>query len=59
VSPGGEVDQRRVGEAHVHSPGERRNRRIGALDQAVVADGLDLLEIVGVGDRAAGEVADR
>jgi len=33
--------------------------RVGALDQAVVAVGLDLLEVVGVGDRAAGPVPDR
>ena len=56
---GREVDQRRVGKAHVDPAGERGDGRIGALDQAVVADRLDLLEIVGVGDGAAGEVADR
>ena len=56
---GREVDQRRVGEAHVDPAGERGDGRIGALDQAVVADGLDLLEVVGVGDRAAGQVPDR
>ena len=47
---GRQVDQRRVGEAHVDPAGERGDGRIGTLDQAVVADGLDLLEVVGVGD---------
>jgi hypothetical protein len=44
----GQVDQRRVGEAYVDSVSERGDGRIGALDQAVVADGLDLLQIVRV-----------
>jgi len=54
-----EVDQRRVGEAHVDPAGERGDGWIGTFDQTVVADGLDLLEVVGVRDRAAGEIADR
>ena len=56
---GREVDQRRVGEAHVDPPGEGGDGRVGALDQPVVANGLDLLEVVGVGHRAAGEVPHR
>jgi len=55
---GREVDQRGIREAHVDPAGERRDGRIGALDQAIIADGLDLLEVVGVGDRAAGQVPD-
>jgi hypothetical protein len=54
-----EVDQRRVGEAHVDPPGKRGDGWIGAFDQTVVTDGLDLLEVIGVRDRAASEVADR
>jgi hypothetical protein len=45
-----EVDQRRAGGPDIDAAGERGDRRIGALDQPVVADGLDLLEVVGVGD---------
>jgi hypothetical protein len=56
---GREVDQRRVGEAYVDPAGERGDRRVSALDQSVVADRLDLLEVVGVGDGAPGEIADR
>jgi hypothetical protein len=41
-----EVDQRRVGEANVDPAGERGDGRIGTLDEAVVADGLDLFEVV-------------
>jgi hypothetical protein len=55
----GKVDQCCVSEANVDLAGQRGDRRIGALDEAVVADGLDLLEVVGVGDRAAGQVPDR
>jgi hypothetical protein len=54
-----EVDQRPVSEAHVEPAVERGDGRVGALDQAVVADRLDLLEVVRIGDRAAGEVPDR
>jgi hypothetical protein len=43
---GGEVDQRSVGKANVDPAGERGDGRVGTLDQAVVADGLDLLKIV-------------
>ena len=45
---GRQVDQRRVGEAHIDPAGKRSDGRIGPLDQPVVADGLDLLEVVRV-----------
>jgi hypothetical protein len=41
-----QVDQGRVGEADVDPPGERRDGRVRTLDQAIVADGLDLLELL-------------
>jgi hypothetical protein len=53
-----QVDQRRVRKAHVDPAGERGDGRIGALDQAVVPDGLDLFEVVRIGHRAAGEIPD-
>jgi hypothetical protein len=56
---GRQVDQRRVGEADINPAGERGDGRISALDQTIVTNGLDLLEVVGIGDRAAGQVADR
>jgi hypothetical protein len=43
---GRRVDQRRVGEADIYPAGQGGDGRIGALDQAVVADSLDLLEVV-------------
>jgi hypothetical protein len=51
-----EIDQRSVGEAHVDFAGERGNRGIAPSIRPIVADGLDLLEVVGVGDRAAGQL---
>ena len=54
-----EVDQRRVGKAHIDPAGEGSDGRISALDQTIVADGLNLLEVVGVGNGAAGQVTDR
>ena len=56
---GREVNQRRVGEADIDPAGERGDGRIGALAQTVIADGLDLLQVVGVCHRTAGEVSDR
>jgi hypothetical protein len=57
--PNREVDQYRVREAYVDPAGKRRDGRVRALDQPIVADGLDLLEVVRVGDRATGQVPDR
>ncbi len=54
----GQIDQRRVREPDLDRASECGDGGIGAVDQAVGADGLDLLEVVGIGERAGGEVGD-
>ena len=53
------VHQHLVGEAHLDAAGQRGDRRIGAVDAAVAADGLDAVEVVGVGDLGRDHVAER
>jgi hypothetical protein len=39
-----------VRESDFDPAGQRRHGRIGAIDPAIAADGLDPVEVVGIGD---------
>ncbi len=51
------VTSARIGEAHLDPAGQGGHAGIGALDAAVVADGLDPVEAVGIGDLGRDDVA--
>ncbi len=55
----GEINQGVIGVAHRHGPRERSDAGINAVQLAVAADGFDLLEVVAVGDRCAGDIGQR
>jgi hypothetical protein len=47
-----------VGEAHLDPAGQRGDGRVRAVDAAVRADGLDPVEVVGIGDLGRDHVAE-
>ena len=51
--------QRLVGEAHLDPAGQRRDGRVRPVDAPVPPDGLDPVEVVGIGDLGRDDVAER
>jgi hypothetical protein len=51
--------QQLVGEAHLDPAGQRGDGRVRAIDAPVRADGLDPVEVVGIGDLGRDDVAER
>lgn len=52
------IEQRLIGETNLDRPDQRRDRWVRALDPAVVADHLDALQIVGIGDLRRDDIAE-
>ena len=53
------IDECGIGKADIDAPIQSRDRRIGAIYLAVRANGLDALQIVGVGKACARYIAQR
>jgi hypothetical protein len=50
--------QRLIGKAHDDIAGERRDRWVGPIDLPIRADGLDPVEVIGIGDIGRDHIAD-